>query len=274
MNSRLVLAALSTTLLLTTQAYAQSDDDAAREMARKAQDPLGDIRAIMNDNTIGFGAAEDDDIIFNLQLQPVYAIKNNTKYNMIARAVIPILGLEEGTYWPPLGQPPQAGGSHWGLSDIMLQYFFSPKSEGNWKYGFGPQVSLDTSSSDRQKCPGYGAGIAAVVFGGVGNWALGSILMQHWGEDDFNAATVQLIAMYNFDSIPGAYMGYNNAININWEANSSNKYTVPLGVTAGRTILLKSGNGLDFSGGIYGMLAQPEDSPDWQLKLGVSYFFN
>jgi hypothetical protein len=48
----------------------------------------------------------------------------------------------------------------------------------------------------------------------------------------------------------------------------------PLGVTAGRTILLKSGNGLDISGGVYGMAAQPENSADWQLKLGLSYFFN
>ena len=260
-------------LLLATQAYAQTDD-AAAEMARKAQDPLGDVQAIMTDNTIAFGASEEDDVIYNLQLQPVYAIKNDTKFNMIARAVIPIIGIEEGSYWPPLGQAPQDGGSHWGLSDIMLQYFFSPKSEGTWKYGFGPQVSIDTSKSERQKGPGNGAGIAAVVFGGVGNWALGSILMQHWGDDDFNVATVQLIAMYNFESLPGAYMGYNNSISINWEANSDNKYTVPLGATAGRTILLKSGNGLDFSGGIYGMVAQPEDSPDWQLKLGVSYFFN
>ena len=101
MNFRIFLTVLSTTLLLATQAYAQTDDEAAREMARKAQDPLGDIRAIMNDNTIGFGASEDDNVIYNLQLQPVYAIKNNTKYNMIARAVIPILGLDIPDF-PPL----------------------------------------------------------------------------------------------------------------------------------------------------------------------------
>jgi hypothetical protein len=274
MSKRLIFAAFSTTLLLATQAFAQSDE-AAREMARKAQDPLGDVKAIMNDNTIGFGSGADDDVIFNLQIQPVYAIENNTNFNMIARAVIPVLGIEEGSNWPPLGPGVEPdNGSRWGLSDIMLQYFFSPKSDGTWKYGFGPQISVNTASSDRQKGPGNGAGVAAVIFGGVGDWALGSILMQHWGEDNFNSATVQLIAMYNFESIPGAYVGYNNSININWKAQSGDKYTVPLGVTGGRTIVLKSGNGLDFSGGIYGMVAQPTDSPDWQLKLGLSYFFN
>jgi hypothetical protein len=42
------------------------------EMARKAQDPLGDIRALMTDNTIAFGGGEsEDDITYGFQLQPV-----------------------------------------------------------------------------------------------------------------------------------------------------------------------------------------------------------
>ena len=98
--------------------------------------------------------------------------------------------------------------------------------------------------------------------------------MQHWGEDDYNVGTVQLIAMYNFPNSPGMYIGYNNAITINWDARSSDKYTIPLGLTYGKTMLLGSGNGLDLSIGAYSLVEKPENAYEWQLKLGASYYFN
>ncbi|MEH6585820.1 MAG: hypothetical protein V7720_04635 [Halioglobus sp.] len=263
-------------LLMTVSASAQ-DADAIAEMARKAQDPLGDVKAIMTDNTIAFDGGEDgDDTSYGFQIQPVYAIKNDTSFNMIARAVIPIVGVDPGVVLPPLGPEPRPDESdQWGLSDSIVQYFFSPKGDGAVKWGIGPQVSLKTRSSDQQAGPGWGAGLAGVIFGGVGNWALGAVAMQHWGdEDNFSRATVQGIVTYNFESIPGAYLGYNNSLTYNWEAESGNKLTLPLGLTLGRTILLGNGDGLDFSIGAYDLVERPENSPEWQLKLGLSYYFN
>jgi len=250
--------------------------DALAELARKAQDPLGDVKALMTDNTIAFGGGPGgNDTSYGFQIQPVYSIPNETRFNMIARAVIPIVGVEPGVQIPPLGPEARpAGGSQWGLSDIVLQYFFSPKTKAGVKWGIGPQVSLNTRTSDRQAGPGWGAGVAGVVFGGVGNWALGAVAFQHWGEEDnFNMASVQPIAIYNLESIPAAYIGYNNAITYNWEADSK-KLTLPLGLTVGRTFLLSSGDGLDLSIGAYALVERPQDAPKWQLKVGASYFFN
>lgn len=185
------------------------------------------------------------------------------------------MGFEPGVVFPPLGPEPRPDdGSSWGISDSLFQFFFSPKSDGNIKWGIGPQVSLKTRTSDRQAGPGWGAGLAAVVFGGVGDWALGAIGMQHWGEDDFSVGTLQLIAMYNFPNSPGTYIGYNNAITFNWEATSSNKVTLPLGLTYGKTMLLGSGNGLDLNIGAYSLVERPDNAPEWQLKIGASYYFN
>jgi hypothetical protein len=260
-------------LLGATTAYAQ-DDEAARAMAKKAQDPLGDVRAIMTDNTIAFDGGPDDETSFGFQFQPVYAIPGDGNINMIARAVIPVVGVEPGVVLPPLGPGGRPNsGSSWGISDTIVQYFFSPKSEGGIKWGIGPQVSLKTRSSDRQAGAGWGGGLAAVVFGGVGNWALGAIGMQHWGEDDYSIGTLQVIAMYNFESKPGMYLGYNNAITFNWEASSGNKVTVPLGLTFGKTMPLSGGAGLDLSIGAYHLTERPTDAPRWQLKFGISYFF-
>ena len=249
------------------------DDDAAIAMAKKAQDPLGNVKAIMTDNTIAFDGGPNDDTSYGFQFQPVYAIPGD-RINMIARAVIPVIGVEPGVVLPPLGpeqRPPTD--NDWGLSDTIVQYFFSPKSEAGIKWGIGPQVSLSTHTSDRQAGPGWGGGVAAVIFGGAGNWALGAIGMQHWGEKNYSVGTLQVIAMYNFESTPGMYLGYNNAMTFNWEATSGNTLTLPLGLTFGRTLPLSGGAGIDLSIGAYNLVERPTNAPRWQLKFGISYFF-
>jgi hypothetical protein len=248
--------------------------DAQLEMARKAQDPLGNVRALMTDNTIAFNGGPNDDTTFAFQFQPVYAMPGEGNWNMIARAVIPVIGVEPGVVVPPIGPEPRPPtGDRWGLSDTILQYFFSPKSDGGIKWGIGPQVSLRTRTSDRQAGPGWGGGVAGVVFAGVGNWAIGAIGMQHWGEDSYSVGTLQAIAMYNFESKPGTYLGYNNAMTFNWEASSGNTLTLPLGLTFGRTMALEGGRGLDLNVGAYGLVERPDDAPQWQLKIGISYFW-
>jgi len=42
----------------------------------------------------------------------------------------------------------------------------------------------------------------------------------------------------------------------------------------GRTFLLRNGDGLDLSIGGYALVERPQNAPKWQLKFGVSYFFN
>jgi len=73
---------------------------------------------------------------------------------------------------------------------------------------------------------------------------------------------------------PGLYLGYNNSITYNTKADSGNKWQVPLGLTFGKSILLGSGDGLDLSVGVYDITQEVDLGHAWQLKLGVSYFFN
>ena len=62
MNLKVVsvsIAAASVAMLLAVSAAAQEDCDEQCQAARKAQDPLADARAIMTDNTISFGTADN-----------------------------------------------------------------------------------------------------------------------------------------------------------------------------------------------------------------------
>jgi hypothetical protein len=55
--------------LLLQAARALGEGPSAEELARKAQDPLGDVKAIMTDNTASFGTA-DGDTSYGFQIQP------------------------------------------------------------------------------------------------------------------------------------------------------------------------------------------------------------
>jgi len=244
--------------------------------ARKASDPLGNVKALMTDNTIAFGAGESgDDTSFGFQIQPVYAIPNDTSWNMIARAIVPIAGLEPGVVAPPIGSEPRPDrGSTWGVGDMIAQYFFSPKSDGAWKWGIGPQLTLKTRTSDRLAGPGWGGGVGGVVFSGSGQWSYGALAMQIWGEDGFSITTFQPIVVYLLKSVPGAYVGYNNSMTYDWNASSYDAFTLPLGLTFGKAIVKQSGDFWDLSIGAYALAVRPDNAPSWQLKLGVSYFFN
>ena len=80
----------------------EGGDSSAAEMARKLQNPLANIKALMTDNAIGFDTGIDGGTSFGFQIQPVYAIDLPDRgFTIIPRAVIPIMGLEPGTDAPP-----------------------------------------------------------------------------------------------------------------------------------------------------------------------------
>jgi len=81
-----------------SQSSHENSDGGAAEMARKLQKPLGNIKAIMTNNAIGFNTGDDNGTSYGFQIQPVYAIDfPDWGFTFLPRAIIPILGLEPGT---------------------------------------------------------------------------------------------------------------------------------------------------------------------------------
>lgn len=261
-------------------AAAAGGGNAAAEMARKLQNPLANIKAIMTDNAIGFDTGIDKGTSYAFQFQPVYAIDMpELGFTFIPRAVFPIVGLEPGTDVPRVGQdgmPTPPGSSRvWGLGDSIAQFFFAPYTEKKWKWGVGPQVSFATRTDSRLRGPDWGAGVAAVITGDLTpSLSFAGLLGNHWSFDGkFNTATIQPMFFYNVESIPGAYIGYNAVISADWKASSGNTWTVPLGLSVGRTFDMGDGHGLDLSIGPYYSVVQPEGGPKWQLRFGITWVF-
>ena len=161
----------------------------------------------------------------------------------------------------------------WGLSDVLLQGFVVPKTDLGIKFGFGPQVSLRTRTAAAVGGPGWGGGLAAVAFGFAGSLSYGALLGHHWGQDDYSLTSLQPIVFYNLELFGGSYIGHNNSITLNWNADSGDHWQVPLGLTVGKTFLLEGGYALDASVGGYGLAVRPDGGADAQLKFALSVFF-
>ena len=272
----LILPVLSSVFLVwVSSVAAQSDDcDASCQAARKAANPLADIRAIMTDNTVAFKTGTDEETSYNFQIQPVYAVPLDGA-NLVLRGIIPIQGVQPGAVLPPgIPNPTPNSGLEWGIGDSSVQAFYAPTPAGNIAYGFGLQVSLPTHTHASLKGAGWGAGPAGVVFGQSGDLSWGAVLAHMWGEDGFSTTILQPILSYGLGS--GWYVGYNNVVSYNWNAaNNSEAWTVPIGLMAGRTIVTneQTGNALDLQAGYYLLDRSPEGAANRQFKFGISFFF-
>ena len=263
--------------------------DAAAELAAKLQDPLANIAALMTDNTVSFKTGADhDDEAYEFNLQPVYSLNfPELGFTLIPRAMIPVVGIKPGTDLPRLGLGEDdelllSGGGdkgrEWGLSDIVTQFFFTPTGQEGWQWGAGPMISWRTRTDNDVKGAGGGAGPIGVLVGDIGPIG-GAIMGGHlWGFDgDFSTTIVQPMMYYNFENIPGAYLGYNNTVAYDHKTKggSGNSWTVPLGLMAGRTFDVGGGYGLDVSLGGYHLPSwgRPQGGAKYQLKLGLSWIF-
>lgn len=265
--------------LTKTEPGAASDQstgsgDAAAEMARKLQNPLANIKAVMTDNAIGFNTGSDNGTSYGFQIQPVFAMDfPDQGFTFIPRGVIPILGLEPGTDIPRVGEPVPPGKSVWGIGDIVLQGFVAPHVESKWKWGVGPQISLGTATDPALRGPSWGAGFAGVVTGNLTeDISFAPIVGNLWSfNGDFSLLTLQPSTTYTVNAVPGMWVGYTATITLDWKAASRDAWTVPVGFTVGRTFDLGGGNGLDLSVGPYYNAVRPRGAADWLIRFGITW---
>lgn len=268
----LLLSCLVTGLLVSDLAHA----DNAAEMARKLQNPLANIKAMMTDNVIGFDTGEDDGTSYGFQLQPLYAIDMPDKgFTLLPRGVIPIMGLEPGTDAPLLGSPSSNTSSKWGLGDSMLQLFFAPHVKTKWKWGLGPMFSIPTHTDKAFKGADWGAGAAGIITGNITpDISFSGIIGNMWGDSgNFNTLTLQPMLYYNIPSMPGTSIAYNALISADWEASADNRWTVPIGLTLSKTLDMGGGHGLELAVGPYYNVVRPEGAAGWQVRFGVNWLF-
>lgn len=258
----------------------------AAELAALLQDPLANLSAISTDNTISFKSGPDhDDEAYEFNIQPVYSMNfPELGFTMIPRAMIPVVGAKAGTDLPRLSddglslEPGDDEGRQWGVSDIVTQFFFTPMGQEGWKWGAGPMISWRTRTDNDVKGAGGGAGPIGVLVGELGPIDAAILGGHLWGFDsDFSTTIVQPMLYYNVESVPGAWIAYNNTVSYDHKVKGGdgNAWTIPLGLTIGRTFDMGGGHGFDMGVGAYHLPGggRPKGGAKYQMKLSVSWIF-
>lgn len=210
-------------LLLPATARAQSDD----ALQRKLANPVSGLGTLPFDHTATARTQPGNAWRHRLDIRPVYPVRLNPRWNLINRAILPVLS-NPG----PFGQ-----GRKTGIGDLTYEAFFTPSepSRRGWTWGLGPILTLDTASSDVLGTGKYSAGPAAVVVREPGAWTYGALMTQSWsfgGSNDhpsYSSFQLQPIASYRLSS--RHTIGYSGTISADWHRHGGQRWTVPLGLT-------------------------------------------
>ncbi len=264
-------------LFLTTLSVYTSQTLASDELAKQSQNPVGDLVSLPFEFNHYDGIGTDGEASMNaLMIKPVYPVRIGN-LNLINRTIIPIISLDANAGGYDFGSisPPANLDTERGLGNIQYQGFFSPAAPGKTIWGLGPVVELPTHQNDLGS-DHWSAGISGVVLTMPGNWVVGGLLQNIWSvtdkdnEPDINKLTFQYFINYNLDN--GWYLTSTPINTADWEKDSSERWTVPIGGGFGRLVQFGK-QPVDFKVQAFGFAEKPDNGPDWNLQLSMKFLF-
>ncbi|MDM0109490.1 transporter [Variovorax sp. J22R24] len=259
-------AAIMIAALLAASARAELS---AEELAKLAQNPVGNLISVpfQNNTNLNYGPEKGTQNILNIQ--PVIPISINKDWNLITRTILPVISM------PSLG--PGIGSLN-GVGDVVLTAFLSPANPGKWIWGAGPVVQIPTNSNSELGNKNWGLGPALVVLhmDHGDPWVYGALMNNIWSVSSskqggsYNNGTLQPFINYNFPG--GFYLTTAPIITADWNAESSQRWTVPLGGGVGKIFHLgKLPVNTQLSA--YYNVVKPDNGPNWQIRLQAQFMF-
>ena len=280
MRFRFLFSFFLVVLLSAGTAFSQQPEKASSGQAQgggdlraAVQNPVGAMYSLPFKFTFDYGAPNGEASFLNIQ--PVIPITVGD-WNLINRIIAPIIdtpGQVTGT--PEIPNPPPGNGAT-GLGDINYSLFFSPVKPGKAIWGIGPSLMMPTATDRQLGSEKWSAGPTGVVLFQPKWGTVGGLVRQLWsfaGEDnrsDVNQTLIEPFVNYNLDK--GWYLITDMVITANWYADSSNRWTVPLGGGVGK--LLKIGKqAINVRTEAYYNIEKPDSAPDWQWGFTVQFLF-
>jgi len=168
--------------------------------------------------------------------QPALPIPFGRDMMFIARPVFPLV---TNTLLDPTSEDP-ANSEKTGFGDIQMMSLIGPDRKDGLVWGLGPTFKFPTASHDSLGQDKYQAGPAVLLLSIGKPWVMGSVT-QHWwsfaGDSDrpkVNRTDFQYIIRRQ---LPGAMsIGMGPTVVVDWEADSGNKLTFPIGLGITKTV--------------------------------------
>lgn len=251
-----------------------AQDSAA--LAKAAQNPVAAMISLPFQNNTYFGVGPHGDTANVLNIQPVIPIGLGN-WNVISRTIAPLIYLPDlAPGLDAIANDPQGNDGSFGLGDINQSFYFSPAKPGAVIWGVGPSITLPTATDNSLGSEKWSAGPAAVALAMPGHWVLGSLVRQLWSfagdsdRQDVNQTLIQPFVNYNFDG--GWYAVSSPVITANWEADSDDTWTVPVGGGMGKIFHI-GGQAMNAQAQAFYNVEQPEFGPDWSIRFQLQFLF-
>lgn len=250
---------------------ADAVNDSATDLAKKLQNPIGNLYSIPFQSNTNFNYGPNKGTQENVNIQPVIPIHITDDWNIITRAILPLI-------WQPSLAP--AHTVPFGTGATTFSAFLSPsKPKNGWLWGAGPVVQVPTISSKTLGSNVWGAGPTGVLVYMKGPIVAGALANNVWSLGGTSGASgtrydnflLQPFANYNFGG--GWYVGTSPIITANWLASGNNAWTLPLGGNFGRVIKIGGKLPLNLSAGAYANVLRPRYGATWQLRTQATFIF-
>jgi hypothetical protein len=276
-RTRLAAILLASALYSLAPAQAQqaaAGDDApgqnASDLAKKLQNPIGDLYSIPFQSNSNFGVGPHRGTQEILNIQPVIPFHVGDDWNIITRTILPLV-------WNPDMSPIPS--EAFGTAPTTFSAFLSPRNPSNgWLWGIGPAIQIPTASSPLLGSSVWGGGPTGVLVYMNGPWVAGVLANNIWSfggtsgrlGNSYNNFLTQPFVNYNFGG--GWYVTTSPIVTANWEA-AGTKWTVPIGAGVGRVVKLFDKLPVNFMVGAYYNVIRPTYGADWQLRSQVTFIF-
>lgn len=252
------------------QAVGPAPQESATDLAKKLQNPVGDLISIPFQNNTNFNVGPHKGTQDILNIEPVIPIHITNDWNVITRTILPLV-------WQPSFAP--AHTVPFGTGPITFSAFLSPREAvDGWVWGAGPVFQVPTISDKSLGSNVWGAGPTAVVVKMAGPIVAGALVNNVFSLGGtsgpfgtrYNLFTLQPFFNYNFDE--GWYVGTSPLITANWYA-ASGKWTLPVGGQVGRVIKIGGKLPINLRVEAYYFPLRPEFGATWQLITQVAIIF-
>ncbi len=260
--------------VLSVPALAQQS---ASDLAAAAQNPVAAMYSLPFQNNVFGGAGPQHDAVGNvLNIQPVLPFSFGD-WNVISRTIAPVIyvpGLTPGLSDNP--GTPSGTSSVFGLGDINQTFYISPAAASGLIWGVGPSITVPTATSREIGSGKLSMGPAAVALVTPKPWVIGILARQLWsvagpdGRKDVSQLLLQPFVNYNLAD--GWYLVSAPIITANWTADSSDRWSVPVGGGVGKIFKIGS-QPLNASLQGFGYPVRPSLGPSWSIRFQIQFLF-
>ena len=250
-------------LISITKLNAQ--EKTAEDIEKAAQNPIASLYVLPFQNNTQFGIGAENRTQNITNVQPVIPIGLGSKVNLIIRTIIPLIN-----------QPLADDKSKFGLGDVALSLFFTPRKPGKLIWGVGPAIGIPTATDAVLGTGKWSAGPSVIVLVQPGTWTFGMVVQNTWSfagksdRADVNAFYSQIFIVKNIKK--GWYVNSAPIITANWYAESGQEWLVPVGAGFGK--IFRIGKlPVNAQMGYYNYIIAPDNGPAWQLRAQLNFMF-